>query len=92
MVLSVWSAIRTEVGQSGSLTTAAQVALAWLQAQRPWIVSIPGTTKLAHLRENLMSSQVRFSPEELERFTRAASGIRIVGERYIGQAAQQVSK
>lgn len=81
----------TEFGNQRGFT-AAQVALAWLQAQRPWIVSIPGTTKLAHLRENLMSSQVRFSPEELERFTRAASGIKIVGERYTGQAAQQVSK
>ncbi len=81
----------TEFGNQRGFT-AAQVALAWLQAQRPWIVSIPGTTKLAHLRENLMSSQVRFSPEELESFTRAASGIKIVGERYTGQAAQQVSK
>ncbi|HBY60725.1 MAG TPA: aldo/keto reductase [Solibacterales bacterium] len=81
----------TEFGNQRGFT-AAQVALAWLQAQRPWIVSIPGTTKLAHLRENLMSSQVRFSPEELERLTRAASGIRIIGERYTGQSAQQVSK
>lgn len=93
-------AIKTNWGMIDLLTefgnqrgfTAAQVALAWLQAQRPWIVSIPGTTKLAHLRENLMCSQVRFSPEELERFTRAASRIRIVGERYTGQSAQQVSK
>lgn len=81
----------TEIGNQRGFT-AAQVALAWLQAQRPWIVPIPGTTKLAHLRENLMSSQVQFSKAELERFTRAASEIKIIGDRYTGQSAQQVNK
>ncbi len=80
----------TEFGNQRGFT-AAQVALAWLQAQRPWIVPIPGTTKLAHLHENMMSSAVQFSPEELERFTRAASEIRIVGDRYTGPSAQQVN-
>lgn len=72
--------------------TAAQVALAWLLAQRPWIVPIPGTTKMAHLLENLLSSQIVFQPGELEQLTRAAAEIKIVGERYTGQSAQQVGK
>jgi aryl-alcohol dehydrogenase-like predicted oxidoreductase len=42
--------------------TPAQVALAWLSAQKPWVVPIPGTTKLAHLQENLWSSDFEFTP------------------------------
>jgi aryl-alcohol dehydrogenase-like predicted oxidoreductase len=72
--------------------TAAQVALAWLQAQKPWIVSIPGTTKLAHLNENLLSSEFQFTPADLGRFTQAASQIKITGDRYTGQSAQQVNR
>jgi aryl-alcohol dehydrogenase-like predicted oxidoreductase len=71
--------------------TVAQVALAWLQAQKPWIVPIPGTTKLAHLRENLLSAEFRFTPAELSEFTRAASAIPVVGDRYTGQAARQIN-
>ena len=62
--------------------TAAQVALAWLAAQKPWIVPIPGTTKLAHLQENLWSSDFQFTPEELESFTSVITAIPISGDRY----------
>jgi aryl-alcohol dehydrogenase-like predicted oxidoreductase len=81
----------TEFGNQRGLT-AAQVALAWLQAQKPWIVSIPGTTKLAHLHENLLSSEFQFTPADLGRFTQAASQIKIAGDRYTGQSAQQVNR
>lgn len=72
--------------------TPAQVALAWLLAQRPWIVPIPGTTKLAHLRENLASSGFAFTAEELRGLTEAVSKINIVGERYTGTQAQQTNR
>jgi aryl-alcohol dehydrogenase-like predicted oxidoreductase len=72
--------------------TAAQVALAWLLAQKPWIVPIPGTTKLAHLQENLWASEFEFTAEELRGFTEAVSKIAIVGERYTGAQAQQTNK
>ncbi|HTZ47374.1 MAG TPA: aldo/keto reductase [Verrucomicrobiae bacterium] len=62
--------------------TAAQLALAWLSAQKPWIVPIPGTTKLAHLQENLWSSDFTFTPEELVTLTAEVTAIPITGERY----------
>lgn len=68
------------------------MVLAWLQAQKPWIVSIPGTTKLAHLQENLSSSEFKFSGDELKTFTEAVSKIKIVGDRYAKESAQQIDK
>jgi len=62
--------------------TAAQLALAWLSAQKPWIVPIPGTTKLAHLQENLWSSDFAFTPDELVTLTAEVTAIPITGERY----------
>ena len=62
--------------------TPAQVALAWLLAQKPWIVPIPGTTKLTRLEENLASTQVRLSTEDLRELDTAAKQIKIIGERY----------
>ena len=61
--------------------TPAQVALAWLLAQRPWIVPIPGTTNPAHLEENLGALSIRFTPQELAEFNAAVAGITIHGER-----------
>ena len=60
----------------------AQIALAWLLAQKPWIVPIPGTTKLAHLQENLWSSDFEFTPSELASFTAEITAIPITGDRY----------
>ncbi len=62
--------------------TPAQVALAWLLAQRPWIVPIPGTTKLHRLEENLAAAELRLTPADLDNIERAAAGIRVEGERY----------
>ena len=62
--------------------TAAQIALAWLLAQRPWIVPIPGTTKLERLQENLGAAEVGLRSEDLAEIDRAASEIRVEGARY----------
>jgi aryl-alcohol dehydrogenase-like predicted oxidoreductase len=62
--------------------TPAQLALAWVLAQRPWIVPIPGTTKLHRLEENLGAVQVELSAEDLRQITEAASQIDIQGHRY----------
>ena len=62
--------------------TTAQIALAWLLAQKPWIVPIPGTTKLHRLEENLGAADVELSPADLAEFQRAAAEIAIEGERY----------
>ena len=62
--------------------TPAQIALAWLLAQKPWIVPIPGTTKPHRLEENLGAVLVQLTPEELRELESAASQIAIQGERY----------
>jgi len=62
--------------------TPAQIALAWLLAQKPWIVPIPGTTKLARLEENLGAADVQLTPEDLRAIDEAASKIKVEGERY----------
>jgi aryl-alcohol dehydrogenase-like predicted oxidoreductase len=62
--------------------TPAQVALAWLLAQRPWIVPIPGTTKLHRLEENLGAVELSLSPEDLKGIDEAASRIPVQGSRY----------
>jgi aryl-alcohol dehydrogenase-like predicted oxidoreductase len=62
--------------------TPAQVALAWLLARKPWIVPIPGTTKLHRLEENMRAADVRLTPEDLAGIERAAADIRVEGERY----------
>jgi aryl-alcohol dehydrogenase-like predicted oxidoreductase len=67
---------------AGMNATPAQVALAWLLAQKPWIVPIPGTTKLSRLDENLGAADIELSPEDLRRIDDAASKIAIQGARY----------
>ena len=62
--------------------TAAQIALAWLLAQKPWIVPIPGTTKLNRLEENLGAASVELSAEDLRSIDAAASKIQVEGARY----------
>jgi aryl-alcohol dehydrogenase-like predicted oxidoreductase len=61
--------------------TATQVSLAWLLAQKPWIVPIPGTTKQGHLQENLWAIDYEFTDDELKTFTDTIGKIRIVGAR-----------
>ena len=62
--------------------TPAQVALAWLIAQKPWIVPIPGTTKLHRLEENIGSVNIEFTGDELREIEDASSKIKVQGERY----------
>lgn len=62
--------------------TSAQVALAWLLAQKPWIVPIPGTTKLHRLRENIGGATLELSENELSEINQALATIKISGERY----------
>ncbi|GMU11323.1 aldo/keto reductase [Corallococcus caeni] len=59
----------------------AQIALAWLMAQKPWIVPIPGTTQLAHMLENIGAADVRFTSAELAELNRAVSAVEIRGAR-----------
>ncbi len=59
-----------------------QVALAWLVAQKSWIVPIPGTTKLNRLEENVGAVKVEFAAEELTEIDSASSAIELTGERY----------
>jgi aryl-alcohol dehydrogenase-like predicted oxidoreductase len=62
--------------------TPAQIALAWLLAQKPWIVPIPGTTKLHRLEENLAADEVQLTANDLDAIERAAAEIEVEGERY----------
>ena len=61
--------------------TPAQIALAWLMAQKPWIVPIPGTTQMPHLLENIGADSVRFRPEELAELNAAVGTIKVQGAR-----------
>ena len=62
--------------------TPAQIALAWLLAQRPWIVPIPGTTKRHRLTENIGAAAIELTSDDLQRIERAAAEIEVVGDRY----------
>src|SRR4030081_3190783 len=62
--------------------TPAQIALAWLLAQRPWIVPIPGTTKLSRLEENIGAVELELTPDDLREIDAAASKIKVEGARY----------
>jgi aryl-alcohol dehydrogenase-like predicted oxidoreductase len=61
--------------------TPAQISLAWLLAQKPWIVPIPGSTQMVHMLENSAASSVKFTTDELSQFNKALSDIQIKGER-----------
>jgi len=68
--------------------TPAQIALAWLLAQKPWIVPIPGTTKIARLEENIGATTIELTPDDLLDIERAASKITVQGARYPEQIEQ----
>jgi len=72
--------------------TPAQIALAWLLAQKPWIVPIPGTTKLARLEENLAAAGIELTPEDLGEIESAATQITIQGDRYPAELAKRVGR
>jgi hypothetical protein len=68
--------------QKTAATTNAQTALAWLLAQKPWIVPIPGTTKLHRLEENLGATSIELTPDDLSEIDDATSKITVQGARY----------
>ena len=72
--------------------TPAQIALAWLLAQKPWIVPIPGTTKLHRLEENLGAAAVELTPEDLRQLETAASKIPVQGARYPEELQKMVGR
>ena len=72
--------------------TAAQIALAWLLARKPWIVPIPGTTKLHRLEENLGAAAIELTPDDLRDIERAVSGVTVEGDRYPAQMQALVER
>lgn len=73
-------------------TTPAQLALAWLLAQKPWIVPIPGTTKLNRLEENVGAAAVALTPDDLRDIDAAASKVSVQGARYPEHLARLVGR
>jgi aryl-alcohol dehydrogenase-like predicted oxidoreductase len=73
-------------------TTPARIALAWLLAQKPWIVPIPGTTKLTRLEENLGAAAVELTPDDLSEIENAASKITVQGARYPEHIAKMAGR
>jgi aryl-alcohol dehydrogenase-like predicted oxidoreductase len=72
--------------------TPAQIALAWLLAQKPWIVPIPGTTKLHRLEENIGAADIELSADDLREINVAVSKISVQGERYPAHLQQRVGR
>ncbi|MEN9395873.1 MAG: hypothetical protein RLZ81_403 [Pseudomonadota bacterium] len=77
---------------SNKQATRAQVALAWLLAQKPWIVPIPGTTKLHRLEENCGAASVYLTADDLERISIAVTKIPVQGERYTAQMQKMINR
>ena len=80
-----------EIGKRKNATPA-QIALAWLLAQKPWIVPIPGTTKLNRLEENIGAVEVELTPEDLREIENAASQIEMQGARYPEKLEQMTGR
>jgi len=72
--------------------TPAQIAIAWILAQKPWIVPIPGTTKLHRLEENLGAASVELTSGDLRQIDNVASKIRVQGERYPESAQRMINR
>lgn len=70
----------------------AQIALAWLLAQKPWITPIPGTTKLHRLQENIGATTIELTADDLQQIETAATGITVQGARYPEQMQKMVNK
>ncbi|MCX2452474.1 aldo/keto reductase [Pedobacter sp. PLR] len=77
---------------TGKNATPAQIALAWLWAQKSWIVPIPGTTKLHRLEENIAATEVILSTDDLQQIEKAAQQIQIIGARYPEHLQKRVGK
>ena len=74
------------------IATPAQIALAWLLAQKPWIIPIPGTTKIHRLEENLGAAAIELTADDLREIEDAASHIIIVGARYPEDLQKRVGR
>jgi aryl-alcohol dehydrogenase-like predicted oxidoreductase len=72
--------------------TQAQIALGWILAQKPWIVPIPGTTKLERLKENVAATRIDFSKEEIAELNKASREIKIEGKRYVESVARLIDR
>jgi aryl-alcohol dehydrogenase-like predicted oxidoreductase len=72
--------------------SSAQIALAWLLAQKPWIVPIPGTTKLHRLEENIAAASIEFTAGEVADIDAAAAKISVVGDRYPQREADRTRR
>jgi aryl-alcohol dehydrogenase-like predicted oxidoreductase len=72
--------------------TPAQIALAWLLAQKPWIVPIPGTTRLKRLEENIRAAEIEFTSDDLRDIENAASKINVQGDRYPEKLEQMTGR
>lgn len=72
--------------------TAAQIALAWLLAQKPWIVPIPGTTKLHRLEENLGAAEVELTDSDLKEINEAVAKVEVQGARYSEQSQRMIDR
>lgn len=81
----------SEIAAEKEITTG-QLALAWLLAQKPWIAPIPGTTKLHRLEENIASTDIVLTADELERIDTTVSGITLAGDRYPEFLQKQIDK
>lgn len=77
--LALVALVKTWAERKGA--TPAQIALAWLMAQKPWIVPIPGSTQVAHMQENIGAASVRFSSDEIAELNKAVVAIQIKGAR-----------
>ena len=77
-------------GRKGA--TASQIALAWLLAQKPWIVPIPGTTKLSRLEENIAAAAIELTQDDLRHIDSAASQITVEGDRYPPAEAERTQR
>lgn len=72
--------------------TAAQISLAWLLGQKPWIVPIPATTKLHRLKENLAATTLKLTPTDISEMNQALAQVQIVGERYPAELQARVGR
>jgi aryl-alcohol dehydrogenase-like predicted oxidoreductase len=81
----------TQIGAQ-KRATPAQIALAWLLAQKPWIVPIPGTTKLSRLDENIAAAAIELTPDDLRHIDAAAAKITVEGDRYPQEEAERTQR
>ena len=76
----------------GKKVTSAQIALAWVLAQKPWIVPIPGTTKLHRLQENVAAAAIELTEGDLREIESATSEITVQGARYSEGAQRMINR